>query len=416
MSSQLRRCLALDPNGTIYPGSDGDYRAFGNEALTLDMGFPWVKFWAVWPVIQPQPPSKVPFDKLGTTANPGLSHLQALDAQIARARAANPPRNVIVCAWQFPTWANGTSQLAWNTRQEVELAPQDRMTRTEWNKWVASGRTDYTVKRKELIYRIPDDVSPTSAYASWIRFLINRYKAWGSGVAIEIMNEPSLQMWPQMGPSTTTDPFAAGPVAIGAKVARMMQSAQAVSASLGHPLLLLGPAGDDGPKGNNPVPGSTRQRTMYATAVKSTLDGLDAIGFKAHSRFAWSHHNYTDVEQDQGADVGVRNRVAHVRSLLVGRWSGWPQNGIAKTAPGIFVTEGGARVNVAGSLARQAELIKRNWGRMARDDADGAGVAMLAQYLSYSAPYFDTGVCEPSSIGGAKRPAYATWKALPTYF
>jgi hypothetical protein len=179
---------------------------------------------------------------------------------------------------------------------------------------------------------------------------------------------------------------------------------------------MLGPAGDDGPKGNNPVPGSTRQRTMYATAVKSALDGLDAIGFKAHSRFAWSHHNYTDVEQDQGADVGIRNRAAHVRSLLVNRWSGWPQNGVDKTAPGVFVTEGGARVNVAGSLARQAELIKRNWDRMARDDADGAGVAMLAQYLSYSAPYFDTGVCEPSSIGGAKRPAYSTWKALPTRF
>jgi hypothetical protein len=416
VSAQLRRCLVLDPNGTIYPGSDGDYRSFGNEALALDMGFPWVKFWAVWPVIQPLPPSQVPFDRLGTSSNPGLRHLQALDAQVARARAASPPRNVIICAWQFPTWANGTSQLKWNTAQEVEFAPQDRMTRTEWNKWVASGKTDFSVKRKELIYRIPDDVSPTSAYASWIRFLINRYRSYGPSVAIEVMNEPGLQMWPQMGPSTTTDPFAAGPVTMGGKVARMMQSAQVASAAYGHPLLLMGPACDDGPRGNNPVPGSTRQRTMYATAAKSTLDGLDAVGFKAHNRFAWSHHNYTDVEQDQGADVGVRNRAAHVRSLLVGRWSGWPQNGLTSTSPGLFVTEGGARVDVVGSLARQADLIKRNWGRMAGDTGDGAGIAMLAQYLSYSAPYFDTGVCEPSSIGGAKRPAYTTWKSLPTFF
>jgi hypothetical protein len=100
----------------------------------------------------------------------------------------------------------------------------------------------------------------------------------------------------------------------------------------------------------------------------------------------------------------------------VGRWSGWPQNGVATSAPGLFVTEGGARVDVAGSVARQADLIKRNWARMASDAGDGAGVAMLAQYLSYSAPYFDTGVCEPSSIGGAKRPSYAAWKAFPAYF
>src|SRR5215210_1582554 len=416
MSSALRRCLVLDPNGTIYPGSDGDYRAFQNEALTLDMGFPWVKFWAVWPVIQPLPPSQVSYDRLGTSSNPGLGHLQALDAQVARARASSRPRNVIICAWQFPTWANATAHLRWNTVQEVEFYPQDRMTKTEWSKWLASGKTDFSVKRKELIYRAPDDVSIGSAYGQWIKFLINRYKGYGPSVAVEIMNEPSLQMWPQQGPSTTTDPFGAGPVTVGAKVAKMMQTAQSASATYAHPLPVMGPAGDDGPRENNPVPGSTRQRTMYATAVRSTLDGLDALGFRAHGRYVWSHHNYTDVEQDQGTDTGLRNRAAHVRSLLVGRWHGWPQNGQSSSAPGVFVTEGGARVNVAGSLELQAQRIKRNWDRMARDDGDGAGIGMVAQYLSYSAPYFDTGVCEASSIGGAKRPVYSTWKALPTSF
>jgi hypothetical protein len=380
------------------------------------MGFPWVKFWAVWPVIQPLPPSRVPYDRLGTSANPGLRNLQALDAQVARARAASPPRNVIICAWQFPTWANGTSQLTWNTAAEVEFSPQDRMTRGEWNKWIASGRTDYSVKRKELIYRIPDDLSLRSPYGHWIKFLIDRYKGYGAGVTIEIMNEPSLQMWPQQGPSATADPFAAGAVTVGGPVARMMQTAQAASAVYGHPLNLMGPAGDDGPRGNNPVPGSTRQRTMYATAVRSVLDGLDAVGFKAHSKFMWSHHNYTDVEQDQGADTGIRNRAAHVRSLLTGRWTGWPQNGTTSSAPGVFITEGGARVDVVGGVAQQATQIKRNWDRMARDDGDGAGIAMVAQYLSYTAPFFDTGVLEASSVGGAKRPAYSTWKALPTSF
>jgi len=405
--------LVLDPNGTIYPGSDGDYRAYGNQSLAADMGFPWVKFWAVWPVIQPKPPEQVPFSLLGTSANPGLGNLQALDAQIASARADG--RKVVVCAWQFPVWANGTAPLRWNTREEVEFFPQDRMTRAEWEKWVASDRTDYTVKRKELIYRIPDDVSPASAYGRWIRFLIDRYRGYGSNVAIEIMNEPSLQMWPQQGPSATSDPFSAGRVTVGSKVAKMIRTAQTVSIAYGHPLLLLAPGGDDGPRGNDPVPGSTRQRTMYASAVRATLDGLDAIGFRAHPRYVWSHHNYTDLEHDLGADTGVRNRAAHVRSLLVGRWHGWPQTG-QSDAPGVFITEGGARVNVAGSVDLQAQRIRRNWERMFRDDGDGAGIEMLAQYLSYSAPYFDTGVCEPSSVGGSKRPAYDTWKGLPALF
>jgi hypothetical protein len=414
VSSALRRCLALDPNGTIYPGSDGDYRAYQNETLAKDMRFPWVKFWAVWPMIQPLPPQQLPFSSLGSSSNPGLRHLQALDGQVSAARAGG--RKVVICAWQYPTWANGTSYLTWNTREEVEFFPQDRMTRAEWDRWIASSRTNYTVKRKELIYRPPEDVSLASPYGQWIKFLINRYRGHGTNVAIEIMNEPSLQMWPQQSPSATADPFAAGSIAIGAKVARMMQTAQAASTAYGHPVLLLGPAGDDGPRGNNPVPGSTRQRTMYATAVRSTLDGLDALAFKAHGRYVWSHHNYTDVEQDQGTDTGLRNRAAHVRSLLVGRWRGWPQNGQTSATPGVFITEGGARVNVVGSLDLQAQRIKRNWDRMVRDDGDGAGIGMVAQYLSYSAPYFDTGVCEASSIGGAKRPAYTTWKGLPTFF
>jgi hypothetical protein len=411
VSRRLRRCLVLDPNGVIYPGSDGDYRYFGNEAMTRDMGFPWVKFWAVWTAIQPLSPSQVPFSQLGTSANPGFRNLQALDAQVSRAVGSG--RKVIVCAWQFPRWANGTAHLTQNTVQEVEFAPQDRMTRGEWDKWVASGRSDYTVKRKELIYRVPDDVGPTSAYGQWIRFLYERYMGYGSNVVLEIMNEPSLQMWPQMGPSTTSDQFAAGPITIGTKVAAMMQTAQSISAANGHRLHLMGPAGDDGPRGNNPVPGSTRQRTMYATAVRSTLDGLDAIGFRAHSRFMWSHHNYTDVEQDQGADTGVRNRAAHVRSLLTGRWHGWPQDGTVATSPGIFITEGGARVGVVGGLAQQADRIKRNWDRMYRDDADGAGIEMVSQYLTYTSPFFDTGVLEQSGLGGGKRPAYFTWKSLP---
>ena len=413
MSTTLRRCLNFNPSGNHTPGSDGDYRAWNNEAMTRETGFKWVKFWVFWPLIQPLPPSQLPISALGTSQNPGYPHLQALDAQVARARAGG--RKVIILPWQFPRWANGTGHLRANTVEEVEFHPQDRMTSAEYQRWLASGRTDYTVKRKALEYRIPQSLGTTSDYGQWIRFLYDRYSGHGWNLVLELMNEPGLQMWPQMGPSATADRFGNGPVTIGTPVAQMMRSAQAISAGRGHGVPLMAPASDDGPKGN-PVPGSTRQRTMYATCVRSTLDALDALSFRAHSKFMWSHHNYTDVEQDQGADTGKRNRAAHVRSLLTGRWSGYPQDGVRTDSPSVFITEGGARVGVVGGLSQQAALIKRNWDRMYRDDGDGAGIAMVAQYLSYTSPYFDSGMREQSALGGAARPCYQTWKSLPSHY
>ena len=412
MATTLRRCLNFNPSGIHTPGSDGDFRAFDNAAMTLDAGFTWVKFWALWPNLQPLSPKQVPFSKIGTSSNPGYPLIQALDAQVASARAKG--RTVIIGSFQFPKWANGTSHLRENTVAEVDFEAKDRMSRSEHQRWLASGKTDFTVSRKSLLFRIPSSLGPKSDYGQWIRFLYDRYRLYGSGVVIELMNEPGLQMWPQMGPSATGDPFANGPVTIGGPVAQMMQTGQSIGATLGHPLSLMAPSSDDGPRGN-PVPGSTRLRTMYATCVTSVLDGLDGLGFKAHGAFMWSHHNYTDVEQDQGADTGKPNRAAKVRRMLTGRWSGWPQDGARRDAPGVFINEGGARVGVAGGLAQQANLIQRNWNRMYRDDGDGAGIAMVAQYLSYSSPYFDTGMREPSALGGAYRPCYATWKGLPSH-
>src|SRR2546423_3333464 len=201
------------------------------------------------------------------------------------------------------------------------------MTSAEYQRWLGSGKTDFTVKRKSLLQGIPPSLGTTSYFGQWIRFLYQRYKRYGSGVVLEVMNEPGLQMWPQMGPSSTSDRFGNGSVTIGTPVAKMMKTAQAISAGYGHPMSLMAPASDDGPRGN-PLPGRTRQRTNYATVVGSTLDALDGLGFKAHSKYMWSHHNYTDIEQDQGADTGKPNRAAHVRSLLAGRWSGWPQDGV----------------------------------------------------------------------------------------
>jgi hypothetical protein len=64
--------------------------------------------------------------------------------------------------------------------------------------------------------------------------------------------------------------------------------------------------------------------------------------------------------------------------------------------------------------AKQAELLQRNWNRMVTT-TEGAGIAMLAQYLWYTDPNYDDGLCETFETGGATRPAYATWKAMPSF-
>jgi hypothetical protein len=410
MTLALRRCLAFGPNGVHTPGSDADYRYASNEAITLDTGFTWVRFWALWPSLQPLPPERVPWSRLGTAANPGYPRIQALDGQIARARASG--RKVIITSYQFPTWANGTSRLPTNSVAEIELQPHDRMTRAAWQAWLDSGRTDFAVKRKSVLFRIPADLGARSSWARWIRFLYERYKGYRSNVVLELMNEPNLQMWPQMGPSPGGDPFDGGRPTIGDSIAAMMRTAQSISADYGHALPLMAPATDDGPSGGDAPPVRGRRHTAYATAVRATLDELDRAGFTAHDNFMWSAHNYADVADDRGEGTARRNRAAHVRSLLVGRWSGWP--GAGSDDPRVFITEGGAQVRSTLDLYRQPQLILRNWERMHQDAGDGAGIEMVAQYLTYTSPVFDSGICEQYSLGGAHRPAYHAWKSLPS--
>ena len=55
------------------------------------------------------------------------------------------------------------------------------------------------------------------------------------------MNEPNHQLWPQQAPSTTRDPYAQGPVVISSYVAEMLNTARAVSAARGDPMLLAVP-------------------------------------------------------------------------------------------------------------------------------------------------------------------------------
>jgi hypothetical protein len=144
----------------------------------------------------------------------------------------------------------------------------------------------------------------------------------------------------------------------------------------------------------------------HNTFTQLLLDELDRIGFVPGAGFAWTHHNYTDVELDRDTGAWL------TRELLAGRWAGWPHADPAN--PVILIPEGGARLNKIAELygdapprALQAQLVRRNWERMSRRH----WAAMLGQYLFYSDPNFDCGLCE---IDGTKRPAFATWAALRT--
>jgi hypothetical protein len=111
-----------------------------------------------------------------------------------------------------------------------------------------------------------------------------------------------------------------------------------------------------------------------------------------------------------------------MRRRLVNRWAGWPAGDAAN--PQLLITEGGVTLpnigskwGITGATAqrtKQSELIQRNWNRMV-GAGEGAGIAMVCNYLWYTDPNYDCGLCDALEAGGATRQAYRTWKALPSF-
>jgi hypothetical protein len=406
MTSRLRRCVVLGPAGVIHPGSSQDYRAGNNRVWLMDSRTRWVRLWADWP-------SLMPFaDQLDPT------HLAALDDQVAQARADG--MRTILTPYRFPTWANGTESM---TAGELAATMPDRR---------ASSRPDTSAK--SLLFRYPDDLSPTGAFGRFLRLLIERYSpdspqnptASTSVDILELCNEPNLQWWPQQGPSTTLDPYDRGPIVVHDAVVRIFTTGQQIADEVGSHLVLAGPGSAD-------LTTSDRLRTGYHSLAERILTNLTAAAALPGPRFAWTHHNYSDVTYDQGPgstapDAATNparqtNLAADMRRRLVGRWTGWPE--ADPTNPQLLLTEGGATLSnmqarygltdPADQRRKQAELIQRNWDRMVSDSGDGAGIAMTSQYLFYSATSFDSGLCDEYEAGGATRPSYDTWSGLPSF-
>lgn len=364
------RCVTLGASGVISPGGLQDYRS--SRGFLHATGTRWVRLWADWPSLQPE-------SFLPPNFGSGAWRLDALDRQIAQANADGV--RVILASYRFPPWANGTAGLIPPADAVYELP--DRVP--------AFG---YTGAPKDLLFRLPSDVGLGSAWARWIEFLIARY---GEAIAaLELVNEPNSQVWPLQGPSPTTDPYGPGAITIHRVVAQMFVTAQTLAARHPRAPLLMGPATSDGT-------GDSRLAIGYHTFTELLLDELARIGFVAGPGFAWSHHNYTDVEQ--ALDT---TRAANVSELLAARWTGLPR---------LFIPEGGARLTRIAQLYEtldpdelrriQAQLIERN----ARLMSGGAGVAMIGQYLFVTDPSFDSGLCE---LDGTARPAFSTWGALPS--
>jgi hypothetical protein len=230
----------------------------------------------------------------------------------------------------------------------------------------------------------PADLSARGPWGQFVAAMIGRYGATID--ALELSNEPNLQ-WTarRVAPET---------------VASMFVTAQRIADDLGSRVVLAGPGVSD-------VRG-------YDDFTERLLDELARRRFVAGPRFAWTHHNYSDVAY-------ATKRTAAVRRRLVGRWAGWP-NGDAGD-PQLLITEGGVTLRTiarrfgiadpAAQRVKQADLLQAAWERLA-DSPDGAGVALVTQYLFHTDPRFDSGLCETAESGGARRPAFEAWRALPS--
>jgi Cellulase (glycosyl hydrolase family 5) len=379
--ARLAKCVSM---GSVDHGGDlQDLTAYGNLGIVLETGAPWVRIWVRWDKAQPLPPESVPLVALGEPANDvpgcgtgcGFRYVQSIDAQIAAARDAG--LGVILAAWQFPRWANGTQGVP------DDWAREDRgFARTPVDRLKAMG------------YRVPvGQLGPDGHYGRWIDWLVGRYSRHGRDLVLELMNEPNHQLWPQQGPSTTGDPYGPGPRVIDAYVAEMMNTARAVSEAHGHPIGMAGPALSDRDGSDN------RLMTRFTTLVPEVLSRLD---FPSTPSFVWTHHNYTDVESGTPSPSGVER----LRSQLRGRWTG----GGGQEDPRIWLTEGGARLGsgLATDLDRQASLVRRNWRRMR---ALG-GIEVWTNYLLYSHPTADSGLREARESGGAPRPVWDVFGSL----
>ena len=115
-SRRSRRAMGLGidltPQGLRTPGVLQDYTALRVQpwAPPLIARATHVRFWVDWPFVQPDGAIA-----LGDPANPGLPHLQALDAQVDAVVADG--LEAILMPWRYPRWVNHTGSTSTASRR-----------------------------------------------------------------------------------------------------------------------------------------------------------------------------------------------------------------------------------------------------------------------------------------------------------
>lgn len=293
---------------------------------------------------------------------------------------------------------------------------------------------DPDTKAKSLLLRYPDDLSQTGFFGRFLTTLVTRYSRNNARRPnvdavvdfIEVCNEPNYMWWPQQAPSADpANPYATSTITVADVVARMFQTAQSITAAYGGEPMLCGPGSSDTPTAAGCVPPTTaspsgccrrcrRSRSFPARSSRGrTTTTPTSRTTRAPARRS---------RPQRPTPTRLTNRAADTRRRLTGRWAGWPAADPAN--PQILLTEGGVTLPNIGARwgstdptaqrAKQADLLQRNWNRMVTT-TEGAGIAMLGYYLWYTDPNYDDGLCETFEAGGATRPAYKTWKALPSF-
>ena len=123
MSTTLRRIIDLGSGGTMRPGSPGDLRFHDNRIFFAETHTSWVRLWADWPLLQPDP-SRSPGDPDGA----GAPFLAAIDEQIGVANADGI--KVLLQLYRFPAvgqWPREPGRSAQHRRRDlVRLCGSDR--------------------------------------------------------------------------------------------------------------------------------------------------------------------------------------------------------------------------------------------------------------------------------------------------
>jgi hypothetical protein len=396
MSTRLRRCLVMSPLGRIVTG---DLTRFENAADIEATASRWVRIWARWPRVQPT--STSPID------------LAELRAQIAKARTLlGGTCKVVLTAYEFPRWANGTGNV-------------DEPTYQYWDRY--RNATDYAnrARRKALEWGVPSALGVNDPYGKWIDALYSAFRPGGSSGTyvdvLEIVNEPNKMLWPQQGSAGTPGTGAewgTGQLQIDCSVFQMMQTAQEIARRYGSTIWLGAPALHD-----------TTASSRYDTPYTTTIDGLFARFSNAtwtpDPMWVWTHHAYNDVQNGYLRTADTRSRISA---------KGWPgKRALVGSGPAVFVTEAGmtmdaVRQKYPNALPSewqnlQALDVASAYSRYNNDTAgQGAGIDLWAQYLNYTDTEFDSGMREALTFdasgnvvgGGGLRQLYATWRDLPS--